>query len=339
MRKLKNDSPPENPEVDQLDVFATHGRFDDPLHQLRLGDALDRYERLITPRKKGVREERSVLKVLRRHAAPLMQMHLEDVRPRHIAAYRDHRRGTPGTRVLRGGKELPAVGATSPTTVRKELCLLSDVFNKARLEWGYETLQNPVAKGLRPRPASGRVRRVTEEEREKLLAAAREYELSPSSKVPISLVIDFALESAMRLGEIAGIDWAHVDFERRTVFLRDTKNGSCRNVPLKPSAVEILIKRSPASHGSVWGADSESIRTAWNRVVRRSKVPNLRFHDLRHEAISQLIESADVYGLSLPEIMYISGHKTMSMLARYFHALAPKIATKLARRDERQLSR
>ncbi len=243
MQKPKNISPPGNHGAGQIDAFAMLGRLNDPIHSIRLGDALDRYERLITPRKKGVREERSVLNVLRRHAAPLMQMHLEDVRPRHIAAYRDHRQGTRGTRVLRGGKEIRTAGTTSPTTVRKELCLMSDVFNKARLEWGYETLQNPIAKGLRPRPASGRVRRVTEEEREHLLAAAREYERSPSSKVPISLVIEFALESAMRLGKIAGIDWAHVDFERRTILLRDTKNGSCRNVPLKPSAVEILIKR------------------------------------------------------------------------------------------------
>ncbi|MDP9140374.1 MAG: tyrosine-type recombinase/integrase, partial [Pseudomonadota bacterium] len=70
---------------------------------------------------------------------------------------------------------------------------------------------------------------------------------------------------------------------------------------------------------------------AWNRVRRRSGVENFRFHDLRHEAISELIERADHYGLSLPEVMFISGHKTLSMVTRYYHALAPRIAKKLAR--------
>jgi integrase len=56
-------------------------------------------------------------------------------------------------------------------------------------------------------------------------------------------------------------------------------------------------------------------------------VEGLRFHDLRHEAISRLFENTD---LDLMEIQKITGHKTLQMLLRYTHLRTARLADRLA---------
>jgi integrase len=68
-----------------------------------------------------------------------------------------------------------------------------------------------------------------------------------------------------------------------------------------------------------------ALRQAWERLVKRAGIDNLRFHDLRHEAVSRFFEM----GLSVPEVALISGHKDISMLMRYTHVRAEHINTKL----------
>jgi integrase len=308
------------------------GDADQSDHVLSFEAGLDKYEREVTPLKKGIREEKSTLRTIRRHGAWLLNRPLSDIRTRDIAAYRDLRRRTPCVRVLRNGREIP----TKPpcgTTIRKELNLISDLYSKARIEWGLDDLQNPVAPRIRPRANRGRIRRIADEERHHLMQECRAYQASPVSSVPIADIVDFALESAMRLGEIAELRWEYVDFSRSTALLLDTKNGDDRNVPLSPRALEILQRRRRFESGRVWGTKKESIRRAWNRVIDKAGLKGLRFHDLRHEAISRMVEESNRTGMSTPEIMFVSGHRTLSMMSRYFHAQAPLIAKKLSQRD------
>lgn len=58
---------------------------------------------------------------------------------------------------------------------------------------------------------------------------------------------------------------------------------------------------------------------------KRAGIPDLRFHDLRHEAVSRLFEA----GLSVPEVAMVSGHRTPAMLFRYTHPKAEEVAKKL----------
>jgi integrase len=64
---------------------------------------------------------------------------------------------------------------------------------------------------------------------------------------------------------------------------------------------------------------------AWDRLIRRTSITNLRFHDLRHEAISRFFEM----GLSMPEVALISGHKDPRMLFRYTHLDPERVIAKL----------
>ena len=69
----------------------------------------------------------------------------------------------------------------------------------------------------------------------------------------------------------------------------------------------------------------ELLRLSWERLRNRVGIKDIRFHDLRHEAISRFFEM----GLSLPEVALISGHKEPRMLMRYTHISASSISPKL----------
>ena len=299
--------------------------------EVTFAQALEAYEKQITPTKKSSREEASTLAVIRAYAGEMLQKPLGSILPRDIKRYRDYRLTTPSRQRLRDGREIVKSKPPSPSTVRKDLCAISSIFRFAADAWELDTLVNPVSKHLRPKPARARQRRISDSELQRLLSHARHYAESDAATVPIEIIIQFALATAMRLGEIGSLEWPMVDLSRSIVILADTKNGDSRAVPLSPKALDILKARSGPDSGSVWGCDAESIRTAWNRVVRRAGIRNLRFHDCRHEAISLLIENSDETGLSLAEVMAIAGHRTMAMVPVYYHALAPRLAAKLAR--------
>jgi integrase len=119
--------------------------------------------------------------------------------------------------------------------------------------------------------------------------------------------------------------WGDVDLEARTVLLRDTKNGRPRTVPLSPRALEI-IRGTPRVGDTIFVVSPNAVRLAWERLKRRAGVFGLRFHDLRHEAISRFFAK----GLNMPEVAAISGHRDPRMLMRYTHPKAAEIAVKLA---------
>jgi integrase len=142
----------------------------------------------------------------------------------------------------------------------------------------------------------------------------------------------FALATGMRRGEVLSLTWVNVDFENRVAFLPMTKNGEPRRVPLSTEAIETLqsvresVRESVLREkGQIFPISAKALRLAWERAKRRVGVENLRFHDLRHEAISRFFE----LGLSVPEVSLISGHKDARMLFRYTHLKPENVAKKI----------
>ena len=76
---------------------------------------------------------------------------------------------------------------------------------------------------------------------------------------------------------------------------------------------------------NIFPTSDYAVRHAWDRLVKRAGIEDLRFHDLRHEAVSRFFEM----GLSVPEVALISGHKDYRMLARYTHMTAVNVRNKL----------
>jgi integrase len=135
----------------------------------------------------------------------------------------------------------------------------------------------------------------------------------------------------MRRSEILGLEWHQVDFNRQTALLPITKNGGTREVPLSHEALDVLRRQKAKNDTSTqFPVNVNSLRLAWDGLRARAGLSELRFNDLRHEAISRFFEM----GLNMPEVAVISGHRDPRMLFRYTHlraeSLLPKINHRLA---------
>ena len=172
-----------------------------------------------------------------------------------------------------------------------------------------------------PPSPPARNRRLESGEFERLKEAAKQ------TKNPhIWPIIVFAIETGMRRGEILGLRWEHVDLDRRIAYLPLTKNGSSREVPLSTKAAQVLARqRQHNDTTSPFPVTPNGFRLAWDRLRSRAGLVDLRFHDLRHEAISRFFE----LGLNIPEVAVISGHKDPRMLFRYTHLRAEELVGRL----------
>ncbi len=178
-----------------------------------LHELLTRYLTNVTPSKLSHESESyRISKLLR---APVCDLSLFDLTPNAIASYRDDRL-----------KEAQAA------TVCREIHLIKHALTIAKNEWGYDLADNVVDKVKLPRIRNARSRRVSEDEIQRIVA-----HLTELGRDDIILVIRFALETAMRRGEILALEWKHVDLKRHTAHLPKTKNGHARTVPLTNMAV------------------------------------------------------------------------------------------------------
>ena len=229
---------------------------------------------------------------------------LDKLTPSALARYRD-------TRLL----------AVSPSSVRRELAIIQHCLEVARKEWGVTMPGgNPMALVTKPTPARARTRRLTADDVLKIaegVAGLRNGLLAP--------VIHFAIATGMRRGELLALTWSNVNLEARTAYLPLTKNGESRTVPLSPEALRVLSNLEHIGP-RVFPMSPNAVKLAWERLKRRVDIEDLRFHDLRHEAISRFFEM----GLNVPEVALISGHKDTRMLFRYTHLKPEVVAEKLA---------
>ena len=130
----------------------------------------------------------------------------------------------------------------------------------------------------------------------------------------------------MRRAEILGLEWAHVDLDRRIAFLPLTKNGSSRKLSLSAKAAEVLAKQRQRNGTPLtFPVTANGFRLAWERLKRRAGLSDLRFHDLHREAISRFFE----LGLNIPEVAVISGHKDRRMLFWYTHLRSEELVGRL----------
>jgi integrase len=207
-------------------------------------------------------------------------------------------------------------------SVRKELALLSKLLKTAMREWGIALPANPVAVVSKPPPARARDRRLEGDEEARLLAS-----LDQCKSRYMRPLVELAVETAMRQGELLKLRWRDVDFQRRVALLHDTKNGEDRAVPLSTRAVQILQALPRLVRDErVFPVSQSLVVQAWGHAVKRAGIEDLHFHDLRHEALSRLAERGD---LSVLELAAVSGHKTLQMLKRYTHLRAEDLARKL----------
>lgn len=296
--------------------------------------ALERYKREITPGKKGKTQEGYRISALLEN--PLAVRTMANIRSTDMAAYRD-------AELARG---------LASSTVMKSLALLSHLFETASKEWGIE-VDNPVKKISKPKIENARSRRLCADEWSYLLAALDD----PGDAVKVAdgdrrnewtpKIVRWAVETAMRQGEILALEWQHIDLSPKgaSAHLPNTKNGTSRTVPLSTSAVALLTDSGNVARlrkGKVFPTTASALKQSFTRAVARGRrlyqadcnktgrepengfLEDLTFHDLRHEATSRIATR-----MQLHELMYITGHKDARMLSRYYHPRVEDLAKKM----------
>ncbi|MTI13193.1 tyrosine-type recombinase/integrase [Sansalvadorimonas verongulae] len=230
-----------------------------------------------------------------RRLKPSLELHcLDTLTPLHLDRIRDER-----------------LKKLSGTTVRKDLLFISRVYtfaiNKLRID-----VKNPVRLVSLPKENKPRNRIASMNEQRLILD-------NVSDKMrPIFIL---AIETAMRRSEILSIKWEYVDIGRRKLELYDTKNGESREVPLNSRAIDTIRNLGVRTHGKIFSVSKDGVTGAMQRACIRTGIIDLRFHDLRHTAITKYA----LKGMSVAQLKVISGHKCLSQLSRYVNLKASDV--------------
>lgn len=285
------------------------------------GELVDHYMATVVPVRHTSEQARQTIELhlawWKKHLGPYL---LADISPAKIAQLRDKLLASPARGA--GGRPLLNQDGSprrrkSPATVVRYLASLSVVFATATNEWEWID-QNPVQKVRRPRESRGRVRFLSDNERERLIAACK-----ASSNPYLFTVVIIALSTGARYGEIIGLRWRDIDLIRGIARLERTKNRERRALPLTHVALEAVkrlhkkVKPKPGDFlfARADGLAPMEIRKHWYKAMEDAELEDFRFHDLRHSAASYLAMN----GATLAEIAEILGHKTLQMVKRYAH--------------------
>ena len=269
-----------------------------PKHTLL--EALQKYATDVAPTHKGARWEIVRLKKLGRHR--IAQKQISAIAPGDIAAWRDE-----------------SLLAISGASVRREMGLLGQVFDKARREWRWVSV-DPMKDVDRPSGRrSGTPKPVTHEAiwgMVKALGAAHK-----SRETALAFLI--GIETAMRPTEIFSLEPAQIDFAADVAHLEQTKNGDSRDVPLSMLAHMWLLELLWMNGDKLFTVSSDSASALWAKA-RKETPYTLHFRHSRREGIWRLSKRLDIL-----ELARAAGHRNLSSLLIYYNTSAADMAKKL----------
>ena len=203
----------------------------------------------------------------------------------------------------------------SPATANRYFSSLSTLLTYAkRLHWIHD---NPCFSLSKLKEAPGRERALTPEEIKHLLHACKQ------SKNPyLYCIVLIAITSGARKSEITSLKWTDIDFQNQVAFIRHTKNGRPRTIPLVNEVIKELHKLfaahnplKPQVFASKSAFGSIDIKKAWEYALKKSGIAHCRFHDARHSFATLAAQQ----GASALELQTATGHRSLEMLQRYTH--------------------
>lgn len=271
-----------------------------------LGDAFIKYAQEIAPTKKGERWEIIRLAKLGRDDIafiPLLHLTTHD-----LELWRDR-----------------SLMTLKSSSVNRELNIISSVIETARKKWKWIG-ENPLKDLDRPKDPPHRDRRISDDEIQRICDALLYDENEPvtNQRQVIAVAFLLAIETAMRQGELFNLDWQDVHLEGAFVHLRDTKNGTKRDVPLSTRAKVLVNKLHPSNTGKMLDFNQRSCGQIFRRAVKLCGIEDLTFHDTRHESLTRLARKLDLLDLAR-----MVGHRDPRSLMIYYNATATEIAGRL----------
>lgn len=266
-----------------------------------VGALIDRYTLEVGKLKPFGRNKEGTLKLIRYY---LKDVPVGKLTPERIVKYITDERGVSGV------------------TASIDLTYLKGVLKVARALWKvniHPSVIDDAREILKymgyAQRSNERDRRPTADELEKLVGwfAVHSSSLTPDR-------FNFILDSCFRPpSEIVRLRWADLNHEDKTIVIRDRKDprkklGNNQVVPLLGRCYEIIMRQNTKGGEFIFPASLGTWSSIFPRACQALGIDGLALYDLRHEAISRLVESG-LY--TIPEICLVSGHKDWKMLARY----------------------
>lgn len=288
----------------EADMVALKHQDTRIIANMTMADLIDRYSREVGGVKAFGKNKASVLAMMKaelgRHTIPGLTV---DVLMEYVRARRAG--GAGGVTIAIDLSYLCSLFKTAQNLFRLPVNL--SVVSAVRANMQYLGLSSKSKERDR-RPTADEISRICEH-----------FEAKKRQRVPMIDVINFAIETAMRAGEIIRLKWSDLNDGDRTIIIRDRKHpqlkeGNDQEVPLLGAAYEIA-KRQPRidDEPRIFPITEGTISTLFPRACATLKIEDLHFHDLRHEGITRLFEQ----GYTMEQVMLVSGHRDPKMLMRY----------------------
>lgn len=283
----------------EADIDVGRASTAPPKSTTTIGQLVDRYTNEVAAVKPFGRNKADVLKHIKRH---LQHVDAATLTAERIVTY------------IRNERRVQNVTASI------DLTYLKGVLKIARALWR-EPVQPSVVDDAREilrymhalNRSDERDRRPSADELTRLRAwFERSSSLTPD-------IFDFIIASCFRPpSEITRLQWRDLNHADKTIVIHDRKDprkkvGNNQTVPLLHGSYDIVM-RQPRTSEFIFPVNGKSWSSLFPRACRDLGITGLRLYDLRHEAISRLVESGKY---SIPEMMLVTGHRNPSMLMRY----------------------
>jgi integrase len=257
----------------------------------------DQYYMTVGRFKDGSKYITEQYKAFNKYFGDLANVSIHDITPKQLTIWRNKRL-----------KEVQA------GTVLRQISLYGAVFTYAQKEL-FLIDQNPWSLVSKPEQPQSRDRRISDAEIELVLERLHYSADTPPIDSPhfVAWTFLFALETAMRVGELLNMKRSHI--YDGYVHLPKTKNGTKRNIPLSKEAIR-LIGLIQHDNEQMIPHNSNSFKKAWQRGDKRIPIYDLHFHDTRHEAISRMVK---VRKLPVEVLAKITGHKKIEVLVNTYY--------------------
>ena len=203
-----------------------------------------------------------------------------------------------------------------PSTVNRELYMLSKAFNLAVKEWEW-LKDNPVSRVQKERESNEVDRWLTEDEERRLLGNCPEW---------LREIIVFALNTGLRQDELLSLEWNRVNLLRKTILIQKTKNNKPNTLPLNSIALNVLMQKHEGKVRSLKNdfvlssqagtkIGKRNLIRAFAQALEKAEISDFTFHCLRHTFATRLAQN----GVDIYKIAKLLNHKDLKNTQRYSH--------------------
>ena len=238
-----------------------------------------------------------------KHLLPVFsEIPLAEITPGKIIAYQQKR--------LKKG---------APASVNKEVAQMSKAFNTA-IKWGWIE-KNPCARVVSLKTDNLIVRYLMEGEAERLYSVLPDW---------LKHIVITARYTGLRLSNIIDLKWSDVNLFSKTIIIQKTKNGEKLGLPMNETVFQLFkslskVRRIDSSEVFLGKLNQRLSRGTVSLMFRlfckKAGIANFRFHDLRHDFCSQLVQR----GVDIYTVAALAGHKNIRTTQKYAHLSPEKL--------------